>query len=115
MVREYYDFIKEYLKLAELKTKYIVINILSAFFYKGFSIVLPLIGSLIIKYLTASNSDMTYFYLGLFLVVYILYNIALYINYMVYGYNMNHCYDKLTKKVLNKLILNIVYQNIRDI
>lgn len=51
MIREYYNFIKDYLKLAELKTKYIVVNILSAFFYKGFSILLPLIASLIIKYM----------------------------------------------------------------
>lgn len=42
MVKEYIDFIKEYLKLAEIKTKYIIINILSAFFYKGFEICLPL-------------------------------------------------------------------------
>ena len=51
MIKEYYNFIKDYLKLAELKIKYVVINILSAFFYKGFSILLPLIASLIIKYL----------------------------------------------------------------
>lgn len=104
MIKEFYNFIKDYLKLAELKIKYLVINILSAFFYKGFSILLPLIASLIIKYLTANNSEMTYFCLFLFLVVYLLYNIALYINYRIYGYNMSYCYDKLTNKVLNKLI-----------
>lgn len=38
MLKEYYIFIKEYLKLAELKVKYVVINILSAFLYKGFSV-----------------------------------------------------------------------------
>ena len=92
---EYYNFIKDYLKLAELKIKYVVINILSAFFYKGFSILLPLIASLIIKYLTDNNSIMTYYCLGAFLITYVLYNIALYINYKIYGFNMNYCYDKL--------------------
>lgn len=104
MIKEYYKFIKDYLKLAELKIKYVVINILSAFFYKGFSILLPLIGSLIIKYLTAGNSNMTYYCLIAFLIIYILYNISLYINYKIYGFNMSYCYDKLTKKVLNKLV-----------
>ncbi len=104
MIKEYYYFIKDYLSLAELKFKYVFITILSAFFYKGFSILLPFISSLIIKYLTDNNADMTYYCLGAFLIVYILYNIALYINYKIYGFNVNYCYGKLTKKVLNKLI-----------
>lgn len=104
MIKEYYNFIVDYLKLAELKTKYVIINILSAFFYKSFSILLPLIVSLIIKYLTDTNTEMTYYCLGAFLVTYILYNIALYINYKIYGFNMNYCYNNLTKKVLNKLV-----------
>lgn len=104
MIGEYYSFIKDYLKLAELKTKYIVVNVLSAFFYKGFSILLPLIASLIIKYLTLNDAKMTYSCLIMFLIVYILYNLSLYINYKIYGFNMNYCYDKMTKKVLNKLV-----------
>lgn len=104
MIKEYYNFIKDYLKLAELKIKYIVINVLSAFFYKGFSILLPLIASMIIKYLTEGNTQMSYYYLIVFFITYVLYNIALYINYKIYGFNMNYCYDKLTNKVLNKLV-----------
>ena len=72
MIKEYYQFIKDYLNLAELKIKYVVINILSAFFYKGFSILLPLIGSLIIKYLTNGDAKMSYICLGAFLLTYIL-------------------------------------------
>ncbi|MDE5630664.1 MAG: hypothetical protein K2I70_03600, partial [Bacilli bacterium] len=104
MIKEYYGFIKDYLELAELKIKYLVINLLSAFFYKGFSLLLPFVGSLIIKYLTQGNAEATYAALGGFLVVYILYNIALYINYRIYGFNMDYCYDKMTSKVLNKLV-----------
>ena len=73
MIREYYNFIKDYLKLAELKLKYILVNVLSAFFYKGFSILLPLVASLIIKYLTLNDAIMTYNCLGIFLIIYILY------------------------------------------
>lgn len=104
MLREYYNFIKEYLKLAELKAKYVIINVLSAFFYKGFSILLPIVGSLIIKYLTNGDSQMTYTCLFVFFTIYTLYSIALYINYRIYGFSVNYCYDRLTKKVFNKLV-----------
>lgn len=104
MIREYYKFIKDYLHLAELKTKYVVINIVSAFFYKGFSLLLPFIASLIIKYLTVGDSASTYYSLLAFFIVYILYSLSLYINYKVYGFSVTYCYDKLTKKVLNKLV-----------
>ncbi len=104
MIKEYYNFIKDYLQLAELKMKYIVVNVVSAFFYKGFSILLPLVASLIIKYLTLNDAIMTYNCLGIFLIIYILYIIALYINYRIYGFNVNFVYDKLTTKILNKLI-----------
>lgn len=104
MLKEYYNFIKDYLKLAELKMKYVIINILSAFFYKGFSIVLPFIGSLIIKYLTKGDSSMTYWSLVAFFVTYLLYSISLYINYRIYGFSVNYCYDRLTKKIFDKLL-----------
>lgn len=104
MLREYYNFIKEYLKLAELKAKYVIINVLSAFFYKGFSILLPIVGSLIVKYLTNGDSEMTYTCLFAFFAIYTLYSIALYINYRIYGFSVNYCYDRLTKKVFDKLV-----------
>ncbi|MEG1705463.1 MAG: ABC transporter ATP-binding protein [Clostridia bacterium] len=104
MIKEYYKFIKDYLNLAEIKTKYLIINMLSSFFYKGFSLIMPLIASLIIKYLMENNSEMTFLYLIIFAIVFVLYNIALYINYKIYGFTMNYCYDGLQTKILNKLL-----------
>ncbi len=104
MIKEYYNFIKDYLELDDLKRKYVVINIVSAFFYKLFSILLPLVASLIIRYLTLGDSTSTYTCLGLFTITYILYSISLYVNYKIYGFNVSHCYDNLTNKILNKLI-----------
>ncbi len=104
MIREYYYFIKDYLKLAELKTSYLVINFLTTFFYKVFSILLPFIASLIIKYLTIGDSQASYFALLAFFITYTLYNISLYANYKIYSYNLSYCYENLTEKVLNKLI-----------
>ena len=66
MIREYYKFIKEYLNLAEIKKLYLIINIVTAFFYKLFELLLPLFASLIIKYLTENDVQMTYLFLILF-------------------------------------------------
>lgn len=104
MLREYCGFIKDYLKLAEIKPLHLVMIILSAFFYKGFSILLPLVGSFIIKYLTEQNPEMSYLSLALFLAIYALYNLALVINYKVYTRTIIYTYDKMTAKVLKKLV-----------
>ena len=104
MLREYYHFIKEYFLLVELKIKYVVIVIVSALFDKGFSLLIPFFGSLIISSLTSKNETMSYFYLFSLFITYILYDISLYINYKVYGFNVNFCYNQLTTKVLNKLV-----------
>lgn len=104
MLKEYYKFIKDYLVLAELKFKYVFVNFLSTVLYKGFSLLLPFFASLIIKNLTQMNVDATYISFGLFILIYILYNLSLYLNYFIYGFNMNYCYDKMTTKVLKKLV-----------
>ncbi len=104
MLKEYYKFIKDYLVLAELKFKYVFVNFLSTVLYKGFSLLLPFFASLIIKNLTQMNVDATYISFGLFVLIYILYNLSLYLNYFIYGFNMNYCYDKMTTKVLKKLV-----------
>lgn len=104
MLKEYYKFIKDYLVLAELKFKYVFVNFLSTVLYKGFSLLLPFFASLIIKNLTQMNVEATYTSFGLFILIYILYNLSLYLNYFIYGFNMNYCYDKMTTKVLKKLV-----------
>lgn len=103
MIKEYYKFIKEYLKLAEIKPLYLTINIVTAFLYKLFELLLPLIGSLIVRYLTLNDSYMTFVYLIVFAIDYFLYYAALYANYRIYGYNISFCYNRLTKKIFDKL------------
>lgn len=104
MIKEYYKFIKDYLVLAELKFKYVFVNFLSAILYKGASIMLPIAASLIIKYLTISDARMTSIALAIFAGIYVFYTLTLYVNYYIYGFNMNYCYNRMTKKVLNKLL-----------
>lgn len=103
MIKEYYKFIKDYLKLAEIKPLYLTVNIITAFLYKLFELLLPLIGSYIVKYLTLNDSRMTFIFLIVFAIDYLLYYLALYANYRIYGYNISYCYNRLTKKVFDKL------------
>ena len=104
MLKEYIDFIKKYMNLVQIKTSYFVLMILSAIFYKGFYVLVPLIGSLIVKYLQADNVDMVYLCLLFYFISYLIYNLALYLNYKVYAFNMSYYYEKIQKRVLNKLI-----------
>lgn len=104
MIKEYKQFIKDYLAIAQIKIVYVMINFISAIFYKGFDLLSPLVASLIVKYLTEGNAEMTYLFLGLLFLVYFLYKVCLYINYRIYAFNANYCYDKLTSKILKKLI-----------
>ena len=103
MIQEYYRFIKEYFKLSGIKSKYIIASIVSALFYKGFALLLPLIAAWIIRYLINGDADATYLCVALLFVTYILYSVSLYINYRVYGFNMSYCYDKMQTKILDKL------------
>lgn len=103
-MREYIKFIKNYIDLVQIKTSYFIMIIISAIFYKGFYVLIPLIGSLIVKYLQARNSDMVQVYLVFYFLSYLIYNISLYINYKLYGMNMSYYYQKMQKRILNKLI-----------
>lgn len=103
MVKEYIGFIKNYIHLAKIKTKYMIIIILSAIVYKGFYVLIPLIGSMIIKYLELGNNSMVYVCLLSYFLSYVFYNVSLYVNYKVYGHNMHYYYTNMQTRVLNKL------------
>ena len=104
MIKEYLVFIKKYIEVAKLKTNYLIITIITACFYKGAYVLIPLLGSLIIKYLTSGNNTMVYWCLFYYFLAYLIYNIALYANYKIYAYNMSYYYHSMQKRILNKLI-----------
>ena len=103
MIKEYITFIKNYIDLAKIKTNYMIITIVSAILYKGCYVLIPLFGSLIIKYLQDGNPDMVYLFLALYFITYIFYNLFLYVNYKIYGKNMVYYYTKMQTRVLKKL------------
>lgn len=103
MVREYISFIKNYIDLAKIKTNYMIITIVSAVLYKGCYVLIPLFGSLIVKYLQDGTENMVYLFLLLYFLAYVFYNLFLYINYKIYGKNMVYYYTKMQTRVLKKL------------
>lgn len=103
MIKEYVGFIKNYLNLVKIKKKYMIIIILSAILYKSFYVLIPFIGSLIIKYLQLGDQKMTFIFLVAYLFSYVLYNVSLFVNYKIYGYNMNYYYTRMQTRILKKL------------
>ena len=104
MIKEYYKFIKNYLRLSQTKISYFVGMVITAIGYKGFLLLNTLFASWIIKYATANDLKMTYISLGILIVSYSLYKLFYYINIKLYGKNMNFCYGSLQTRLLKKLV-----------
>jgi len=104
MIKEYYQFIKEYLRLANPRKDYLLITFLTALFYKAFALLIPFFASWIIKYATVGDFNTTYLSLAFLGISYLLYHLFLYFNYRIYGKNMQYCYTNLHTKILNKLM-----------
>lgn len=104
MIKEYYQFIKEYLRLANPRKDYLLITFLTALFYKAFALLIPFFASWFIKYATVGDFNTTYLSLAFLGISYVLYHLFLYFNYRIYGKNMQYCYTNLHTKILNKLM-----------
>ncbi len=103
MIKEYYNFIKSYLKIAQTKISYFILMIITALGYKGFLILNTLFASWIIKYATINDLKMTYISLGILTLSYCFYKLFYYINIKLYGKNINYCYRSLQTRLFNKL------------
>lgn len=104
MIREYYKFIKSYLKLSQTKISYFIGMVITAIGYKGFLLLTTFFASWIIKYATKNDLTMTYVSLALLIGVYLFYKLFYYINIKLYGKNMNYCYNSLQTRLLAKLV-----------
>ena len=103
MIKEYYHFIKDYFKLAQFNKKYFVMMLITAFLYKGFTLIIRLGASLIIKYITLDDYSMTYLSLGFLALSYFLYRLFYFINHKYYGKNNHYCYVHLQQKIFDKV------------
>ncbi len=105
MLKEYFIFIKNYFKYTCTNVKYLIYMVLSASCYKGFSLLLPVFASFIIKYITSGNYSLAYFFIFGYAFIYLFYKLAEWINYEVYTHNMETCYIDLQNRILNKLLI----------
>ena len=103
MIKEYYRFIRDYFKLAQMNKKYFVMMLVTAFLYKGANLLIPLGASLIIKYITLKDYPMTYLSLGFLALSYFLYRLFFFINHKYYGKNNHYCYVLLQQKIFDKV------------
>ena len=91
MIKEYYHFIKDYFRLAQMNKKYFAMMMITAFLYKGANLLIPYVASLIIKYITIGNYEMTYLSLAFLALSYFLYRLFFFINHKYYGKNNHYC------------------------
>ena len=105
MLREYFLFIQNYFKSTYTNKKHLIYMVLSAFFYKGFYLLLPICASLIIKYIATGDFTLAYFSVFGYALLYLFYKVAEWVNYEIYTYNMEKCYVDLQNRILNKLLL----------
>ncbi len=105
MFKEYVVFIKNYFKYTCTSTKSLIYMVISASFYKGFSLLLPICASLIIKYITSSDFTLAYLFVFGYALLYLFYKVAEWINYEVYTHNIESCYVDLQNRILNKLLV----------
>ena len=103
MIREYYRFIREYFKLAQMNKKYFIMMLITAFLYKGANLLIPLAASLIIKYITLKNYPMTYLSLVFLIIAYFFRVLFFYINHKYYGKNNHYCFIHLQQKIFDKV------------
>ena len=103
MIKEYYHFIKDYFRLAQMNKKYFVMMMITAFLYKGANLLIPYAASLIIKYITIGNYEMTYLSLAFLALSYFLYRLFFFINHKYYGKNNHYCYVHLQQKIFDKV------------
>ena len=103
MIKEYYHFIRDYFKLAQMNKKYFVMMLITAFLYKGANLLIPLGASLIIKYITLKDYPMTYLSLGFLALSYFFYRLFYFVNHKYYGKNNHYCYVHLQQKIFEKV------------
>lgn len=104
MFRDHIRLIREYFKLAKLSKPLFGLTLLTACLYKAFAVILPIIAAQIIKALTEQNSNQTYFFIGLYALIYFLNRLTYFLNCRAYTWNVAYTYHSLQARVFEKLI-----------
>ncbi len=104
MLKEYRRYLRDYWKIAELHKGLFVLNLCTATLYKVFALAMPFVASLIVKYLTESNSEAAYTHVIILFFVYLGFQVCQFLNWRAYSINVNYSYRRLHDKLFKKLI-----------
>lgn len=104
MFREQFRYIRNYFRVAEPSPFLFSLNFITAIIYKALDTAKPLIAAQIIQELTVQNTGGTIFYISLYTVVFLLFRLALFLNWRAYSRNVTFCYLKLQDKLFQKIL-----------
>ncbi|MBQ8992373.1 ABC transporter ATP-binding protein [Candidatus Saccharibacteria bacterium] len=104
MLREYWYYIKEYWAVAALNPWLFALSLLTSALYKALLVARPFVAALIIKALSEQDAAATYRYIIIFIIVYLSFRLALFLNWRAYSWNINYSYRRLLDRVFTTLI-----------
>ncbi len=105
MVKEFSELIRNYFKLVKFKKSTYCGLCFFVVLYTVVTLLIPVLSSKIIEYLTIADQYNSILYIILFSVIYLLSRVILYFKYSLYSKNYSYSYNNLTVKALNKLLL----------
>lgn len=103
MFKDYRRYLKNYWRIAELHKGLFALNLFTTTLYKTFALAMPFVASLIIKYLTEGNSEAAYTHVVILFFVYLGHQVAHFLNWRVYSWNVSYSYRHMHDKMFDKL------------
>ena len=103
MIRESLKFICEFFRTVKGKTIWIFQLFLSSILGHITSMLLPLIASNIVLYVTDGDVNAAYYSALMLGITYLFYNLIWYWNYEAYSYNFKYCYRNIQEQIIDKV------------
>ncbi len=103
MIKKFIDSFKKYFSFKTDKKRYLFAMLLTATIRSGVLLTFAWFGAQILEYVTLGLYDVALLFVGLFAVIFIIYDLACRANNIAYSLNANYVYLMLEDKVLDKI------------
>jgi len=103
VIRDNIIIIRDFFKLVKGNKKWIFLLFFGSIMAHLSSLLIPIFTSNIIYEVTNHNVDAAYINIGMLALVYIVYNLFWYLNYVSYSHNFKYSYKNLREKVVDKV------------
>lgn len=103
MLKENIQIIRDFFKLVKGSKGWIFLLFLGSISAHLSSLLIPVFTSNIIYYVTSNNQQATYYNILFLAIIYILYNLFWYLNYVSYSHNFQYSYKNLREKIIDKI------------